>query len=209
MPTPPPKKYLRALLEACDRLRETGDPELAGKGLAAPPPPPPAHRTPTQPALVAAVLGRDGFCCRYCGAKVVPVAVLRAAALAFPDAFGADAKGHPTHAIFGANAATIDVVDPTSASPIEGDGVDVAVTSCVGCVAQKGVLSLKRLGWELVKPHGGEWDGLLSSYEPLLLHRRERVLPAPERNFHARWLRAFDLDLEVLKRWQPPVAAAA
>lgn len=210
MPTPPPKKYLRSLLEACDRLRETGDPALAGKGLAAAAPPSRPHRTPPSPALMAEILRRDGFCCRYCGAKVVPAAVLRAAALAFPDSFGADQKGHPLHPLFASNAATVDVVDSTKPMPADGPGTeDEVVTACPGCAAQKGELTLKRLGWELGHPRdAGGWDGLVGSYESLLLHRRDRVLPASDRNFHVRWLRAFDLDVDVLKRWQPVAAAA-
>jgi 5-methylcytosine-specific restriction endonuclease McrA len=209
MPNPPSKKYLNSLIEACSTLEATDDVARASKALATPTLPAKAHRPSPSPALAANVLERDGFACRYCGAKVVPGAILRAAALTWPDALPHDAGWHreATHPIFLANAAAFDLVAPLA---ISGDEDDASfVTACWGCSAQKGELSLKRLGWELRRPKHSDWDGLVSSYESLLWHRRHEALTSGERSYHVRWLRAFELDADVLRRWAGSIVRAA
>jgi 5-methylcytosine-specific restriction endonuclease McrA len=209
MPNPPTKKYLNALVDACARLAVEPDPHDAGRDLARPAYPARVHRAAPAPATAVAVLQRDGYCCRYCGARVVPGAVLRAAALVWPDELPHDASRRPdtTHPLFLTSEATFDVVAPLALDRAEEEST--FVTACWGCAAQKGELSLKRLGWELRKPREVGWEGLVGSYEALLLARKVEALSTGERSYHARWLRAFGLDADVLKRWAraEPVAA--
>ena len=58
---------------------------------------------------------RDCYTCRYCGARIVPAAVLRAVALAWPVyvPYQPNWRTDATHPIFAARATTFDHLQPT------------------------------------------------------------------------------------------------
>lgn len=142
------------------------------------------------PTRVAAIFRRDGFHCRYCDARVVPVPVLRAASLVWPDQipFNPNWRADVTHPIYVSRSATVDHVNPHAHG---GDDSSLAnlVTACWPCNIQKGEFPLDRLGWSLLTENRDDWDGLISAYPTLWTFGRVRAGSA-DNTFHTRWLKA-------------------
>ena len=137
-----------------------------------------------------AILRRDGFTCRYCGAHVVSMAILRAIALIWPAEFPYNRNGRTdaTHPIFINNSVSIDHVIPHAHGGSTTDRSNL-VTACWPCNAQKGEFTLERLGWELRSPASDEWDGFVSSY-PMLWDIARVNAPPAEITYHEGWLAA-------------------
>lgn len=125
-------------------------------------------------ALIASVLERDHYHCRYCGLPVIP----REIYTAFGSVVGSSAFqfGRPNLARHGAaliSWAQFDHVVPYS----QGGATDLdnLVTSCWACNFGKGSYELHQIGISdprSRKPLNVQWDGLLSVLPGLRSHSR-------------------------------------
>lgn len=109
------------------------------------------------------VLERDGFRCRYCSSRVVPLAVLRALELAVgTDNFCATGTNRQRHGIVLAFRATVDHVVPYKRGGRTHP--DNLVTSCFPCNFGKANLTLVEVALDdprARQPNRDQWDGLL------------------------------------------------
>jgi 5-methylcytosine-specific restriction endonuclease McrA len=119
------------------------------------------RRQTITPTLTAQVMRRDQFSCLYCGAKIVPPPVLRAASLVWPRVlpYNVNWKTGVTHPIYVSHAGTIDHIKPYAHGGL-GD-FDNLASACWSCNLQKSEFSLERLGWEKREPIASTWDGLV------------------------------------------------
>ncbi len=130
---------------------------------------------------------RDRFSCRYCGARVIPPPVLRAASLVWPD----DIPFHPhwktgvTHPVHLSRAAAMDHLKPIAQGG--NNAISNLVTSCWPCNAQKGEFTLLQLGWELLPITTDDWDGLIYAYQALWHHGRQNATNTDVK-YHERWI---------------------
>jgi hypothetical protein len=194
MPTPPDEVYLDALSAAVSAL--AGGDSLAADQAAerlAVELSPVLGRRSISPTLAAQVMRRDFFTCRYCGARIVPPPVLRAASLVWPRLlpYNLNWKTAATHPIYVSHAGTIDHIQPHAHGGVD-DSVDNLATACWACNLQKSEFSLERLGWELRRPTASGWDGLVGCYAALWQVAQPKGSLADIR-YHNRWLRAFEL----------------
>lgn len=120
-------------------------------------------------AVSARVYVRDHFTCCYCGRKTIPPGIMRLLSLPFPVAF----PHHPNWKKSECHRAYWDIstsVDHIQAVARGGNWQDMEnlATACSRCQYQKSNLRLDVLGWRVVPPAWGEWDGLVDLYEPPL-----------------------------------------
>jgi 5-methylcytosine-specific restriction endonuclease McrA len=196
MPTPPDDLYLDALSAAVSALARGDSPaadqavERLAVNLS-----PVLRRQSVSPTLAAQVMRRDFFTCLYCGGRIVPPPVLRAASLVWPRRlpYNLNWKTAATHPIYVSHAGTIDHIKALAHGGVD-DAVDNLATACWACNLQKSEFSLERLGWELRRPTASGWDGLVGCYAALWQAAQRDASPAPaDIRYHQRWLRAFEL----------------
>jgi hypothetical protein len=194
MPTPPDDLYLDALSAAVSVLASDGPlaAHQAAERLAVELSPV-LRRQSVSPTLAAQVMRRDFFTCLYCGGRIVPPPVLRAASLVWPRLlpYNLNWKTAATHPIYVSHAGTIDHIKAHAHGGAD-DSVDNLATACWACNLQKSEFSLDRLGWELRTPTASGWDGLVGSYAALWQVAQPSASLADVR-YHTRWLRAFEL----------------
>lgn len=133
----------------------------------------PPREVPRRPSLSPsgrlAIYRRDGWLCRYCGARTIFTPVMALLGLLFPDDFPyhPNWKNGMTHPAIIARSAVIDHVWPGSLGGSWTDAENLA-TACWPCNERKGDLTLGQLGWK-IRPVPGEtgWDGLIGCYRSL------------------------------------------
>ena len=128
-------------------------------------------------SLIAAVLKRDRYHCRYCGLPVIP----RAMFTAFGTVVGASAfqfgrVNLERHGAALVSWAQYDHVVPYS----QGGATDISnlVTACWACNFGKGSYELHQIGItdpRLRKPLAVDWDGLVSLIPALRLHASRKT----------------------------------
>ena len=150
---------------------------------------PPYRRKERWPAMtvIAKIYARDHYQCRYCGERVVLIAVMRLVSRLYPRQFPyhPNWKADSTHPAFVSRSATLDHV-----KPIAGGGDPVApdnlVTACWNCNRRKGDLDLEEIGWSLAEPRDKDWSGLTELFLPLWEAAGRPLLSEDE----SAWMRA-------------------
>ena len=192
MPTCPDDSFLDILLKAVGALA-TGDRDLANAKATelAVDLPVERSRVPITPRLAARVMQSDFFRCRYCGTRIIPAAVLRAASLVWPDElpYHVHWKASATHPLYLSHAGSIDHIEPHSRGG-DTESLTNLATACWGCNVQKGDLSLARLGWQLQPQVPSDWDGLVGYY-PAIWKVAQSKATEDDARFHLKWLGAF------------------
>jgi 5-methylcytosine-specific restriction endonuclease McrA len=192
MPTCPDDSFLDILLKAVGALA-TGDRDLANAKATelAVDLPVERSRVPITPRLTASVMRRDFFSCRYCDARIIPSAVLRAASLVWPKVlpYQVHWKASATHPLYLSHAGSIDHIEPFARGG-DTEALTNLATACWGCNVQKSDLSLERLGWQLQTPSRSAWDGLVGFY-PALWNVAQSNATEEDVRFHSKWLPAF------------------
>ena len=190
MPRRSDDKYLDLLSAAITAL--ASDRDQANKlafSLAATRPDRLLHKSISKKTTVA-VFRHDRYSCRYCGSRVVPPPILRAASLLWPELlpYNPNWRTDVTHPIFAARTASIDHIHPRSRGGAE--DVDNFVTACWPCNTQKADQSLERLGWKLLEITTEDWDGLVNSYPVLWSTAKHNAIESDVR-YHLSWLKSF------------------
>jgi hypothetical protein len=138
------------------------------------------------PLILAPVLQRDHWCCRYCGRRLVIAGVLEMVGVLAPIEFPFP-SGHHLPAAYTHPAArrVYPEVDHVHAGSNGGNWTDMTnlVAACVPCNERKG----DRSGWIVQPPAHEGWTGLIEYYRPLV------VRAGVERAYHRNWFRALDI----------------
>jgi len=144
-------------------------------------------RVPITPRLAARVMQSDFFRCRYCGTRIIPAAVLRAASLVWPDElpYHVHWKASATHPLYLSHAGSIDHIELTPRRRYR--IADKPGNGLLGCNVQKGDLSLARLGWQLQPQVPSDWDGLVGYY-PAIWKVAQSKATEDDARFHLKWL---------------------
>ena len=138
------------------------------------------------PAILAPILRRDHWCCRYCGRRLVVAGVLELLGILAPVEFPFPPGHHlPAAGTHPAARRTYPEVDHVHAGSAGGSWTDASnlVATCVPCNERKG----NRGGWMLQPPAHEDWTGLIECYRALALRA------AVERAYHASWFRALGI----------------
>lgn len=193
MPIPPADDYITPLAHALAAIAN-GDRQAADSAVTELRTELPARyrRRSISPSVQARVLRRDRFYCRYCAGRTIPLPVLRAATLLWPDVIPYEATWRidNTHPMITAHVATIDHVWPIAQGGTS--EFENLATSCWTCNAQKSEYTLERLGWDpLPQPPLEDWDGLVSFYPAAWDAVQHKATPT-EAKFHTDWLKAFE-----------------
>ncbi len=192
MPLPPPDDYIsplaRAFAAVTSHRRNEADMIVAMLRAELPAR---SRRLPINRNLQVAVLRRDRFSCRYCGMRTIPVPVLRAASLIWPEElpFNRNWRTDVTHPVYAACAATIDHLQPRAHGGSNSE-LSNLVTACWPCNLQKSEFTLHRLGWALAEITSSAWDGLIYAY-PDLWEEGHPNATAGDVRYHLAWLAAF------------------
>ena len=142
-------------------------------------------------ATAVRVYRRDSWTCRYCGARTIPIPVLRVLSSLYPEDF----PHHPNwkaglyHPAYLLLSTSLDHIVPGSRGGSWSDSHNL-VTSCWPCNTGKADLTLEELGWEdLDADDAGQsdWDGLTSVYPELW-----KLAGSPDESYHRAWLRLLD-----------------
>lgn len=138
------------------------------------------------PAVLAPILKRDHWCCRYCGRRLVIAGVLEVLGILAPIEFPFP-RGHhlPAARTHPAARRVYPEVDHIHAGSTGGHWTDTTnlVAACVPCNERKG----DRGGWILQPSTHEGWTGLIECYRPLVLRA------GVERAYHQQWFRALNL----------------
>jgi hypothetical protein len=146
----------------------------------------PAERTarpPTSPALLAPILRRDGWRCRYCGRRLVLSGVIALIARLCPSDFPFPPGHHmPADRTHPAAIRVYPNVDHVHAGSVGGDwrATENLVTACTPCNEAKS----NRLGWEPEAFGSDNWDGLVQFYRALVERTGDRS------SYHRQWMKA-------------------
>jgi 5-methylcytosine-specific restriction endonuclease McrA len=146
-----------------------------------------AARSDPPESIVAAIYKRDRFCCRYCGARVIPTQIMRLISEIFPEDFpyNRNWKGGQTHPAIASRSASLDHILAWSLGG-NNDPENLAC-ACWICNRIKGDLTLDQLDWELQPISTDlEWDGLTRYYRPLW-----NIAGSPKSGGHPLWMRLF------------------
>lgn len=150
-----------------------------------------AKRPGLSRSIQGKVFQRDRFCCRYCGAKLIPAPLMELLGVIYPDEFPfhRNWRGGLTHPAILSRAPVVDHVDPGSAG---GNwlAMDNLVTACWPCNGRKADFTLAQLGWNVTRIATDDWDGLTRFYLKLW---REAGEPKPA--YHGAWMKAFGCTL--------------
>jgi 5-methylcytosine-specific restriction endonuclease McrA len=138
------------------------------------------------PARAGATFRRDRFQCRYCGGRVIPVAVMSVLSHVYPEELPYDFrfKRGSVHPMYWTRGAEADHIEPISRGG-DGHALENHATACVRCNTAKSDNRLEDIGWRLLKPTRTTWDGLTGSYHDLW----ERA-GRPNARYHRPWLKA-------------------
>ena len=191
---PPPEDDYPDVLERALSALAAGDPAGADAELE-----PIAYATTSIPRPVGLkrsvqgrIFRRDGFHCRYCGARVIPIPIMELLGAVFGERFPyhRNWKGGETHPAVLSRTAVIDHVAPAAwGGPADDENL---VTACWPCNARKGDVSLARLGWERVPVNADDaWDGLTRYYRALWQAAR-----CPNPKLHHDWANALAVGID-------------
>jgi hypothetical protein len=156
------------------------------------------RRLPTREVQIAS-LYRDGFSCVHCGTALVPMPVLRAASLFWPEAlpFQASSPAGASHPLSARFAATFDRAHPHALSGV--DRLENVLTSCWPCNVTQGPFFLEHDEARVAEPRHPKWRGLVPQYLELEPRIRERSTDQWNR-VHRLWMR----DLRAAERGAIP-----
>ena len=163
----------------------------ASCGSSTSPPAPSDHRTRRLKTAYAgsrvragATFKRDHFCCRYCGGRVVPVAVMSVLSHLFPEQLPFVHTYKNVHPMYWTRGAEADHIEPGSRGG-DSEAAENHATACVRCNTAKSDNQLQDIGWRLLDPSTADWDGLTNWYRQLWEQAGQ-----PHRRYHAPWLKA-------------------
>jgi len=143
-----------------------------------------APRPPTSPSILAPVLKRDKWRCRYCQRKLVAAGVIELIGSLCPEQFPFPPGHHmPVDRTHPAALRVYPSVDHVHAGSLGGDWHDQnnLVAACTPC----NELKSDTLGWGATPiSEGDEWKGLTEYYRSLT-ERASSVRP-----YHVRWMEA-------------------
>jgi len=137
------------------------------------------------PARAGATFSRDRFHCRYCGGRVIPVALMSLLSHLYPEQLPYVYTYKDVHAVYWTRGAEADHIKPGSKGGDWEDPGNLA-TACVRCNTAKSDHSAR--GDRLANPgrSTSDWDGLTGWYRPLWERADE-----PNPDYHLSWIRAF------------------
>lgn len=147
-----------------------------------------ASRRPPPREVQIARLYKDSFSCAHCGKSLVPMPVLKAAALFWPDELPVQTSwtAGATHPLFLQFAATFDRVNTNAFGGA--DKFENVLTSCWACNVSQGPFFLEHDEVRLAEPRHPKWRGLVPEY--LRLEPRIRALSTDQWNrLHRLWMR--------------------
>jgi 5-methylcytosine-specific restriction endonuclease McrA len=136
------------------------------------------------PARAGATFRRDHFHCRYCGGRVIPVALMSLLSHLYPDELPYVPTYKDVHPMYWTRGAEADHIEPGS----KGGDWEVPgnhATACVRCNTAKSDHRLEEIGWKIEEAPASDWDGLTSWYRPLWERTGE-----PNPRYHLGWIRA-------------------
>jgi hypothetical protein len=147
----------------------------------------PSRKLPPRDVQIAR-LYKDRFSCGHCGKALIPVPVLRATTLFWPDEIPANASWTTgvTHPLYLQFAATFDRVNTPSIGGM--DRFENLLTSCWACNASQGPFLLEHDEPRRLEPRHPKWHGLVPQYLALEDRLRERSTEQWNR-LHRLWLR--------------------
>ena len=140
--------------------------------------------------MQAAIYRRDAFQCRYCGAELIPTAIMEFLGVLYHTAFPFHSgwKVGDTHPAILSRSPVVDHIDP-GATGGDWRSEGNLVTACWPCNGRKADFTLERLGWRVIEPPNSKWDGLVSYYAPLW-----QIAGRPKPAYHLAWMRALGLE---------------
>jgi 5-methylcytosine-specific restriction endonuclease McrA len=137
----------------------------------------------------AATFLRDGFQCRYCGQRLIPVSLMSVLSLLFPAElpYVSTSKQGEIHRAYWQIGAEADHIVPGSR---DGNWIDPDnhAAACVLRNTRKSDRTLAELGWTLRPRSVQSWDGLIGVYRPLW-----EQAGRPTAGNQRAWMRAFEL----------------
>jgi hypothetical protein len=158
------------------------------------------RRLPSREVQIAR-LYEDGFSCGHCGKALIPVPVLRAITLFWPDEIPVQANwAGTTHPLYLQFAATFDRANPRAIGGM--DRLENLLTSCWACNASQGPFLLEHDESRRSEPRHPKWRGLVPQYLELEARVRDRSTDQWNR-LHRLWMR--DLKDAELRRDGPMV----
>jgi hypothetical protein len=181
----PPRELKAALQLLADGRNDEALAELTE--VVSPPDRAASRRLPPRDVQIAR-LYKDRFSCGHCGKALVPVPVLRAMTLFWPDEIpaGASWATGTTHPLYLQFAATFDRSNPQA---IGGqDRFENLLTSCWACNARQGPFLLEHDEPRRSEPRHPKWRGLVPQYLQLESRLRERSTDQWNR-VHRLWVR--------------------
>lgn len=122
-----------------------------------------ARRGAPPSGLVSLSYRRDGYRCRYCGIRVIPIEVLRLYEGVVGTRFFAATAKNASHGAAIVFRATYDHVEPLNCGGRH--SLDNLVTACYSCNFGKGPYTLQQLGLDDPRSRramSDSWDGLVS-----------------------------------------------
>jgi hypothetical protein len=146
-----------------------------------------SRRPPAREAQIAR-LYKDLFSCAHCGKALVPVPVLKAASLFWPEALPIHSSwaAGSTHPLYLQYAATFDRAHPHVLGGA--DKFENILTSCWTCNASQGPFFLEHDDVRTAEPRHPKWRGLVPQY--LELEARIRAQSTEQWNrVHRLWMR--------------------
>ena len=146
-----------------------------------------SRRLPPRDVQIAR-LYKDHFSCSHCGKALVPVPVLRAMTLFWPDEIpaGTSWTAGTTHPLYLQFAATFDRANPEVIGGM--DRFENLLTSCWACNASQGPFLLEHAEPRRSEPRHPKWRGLVPQYLQLEAPLRERSTDQWNR-LHRLWMR--------------------
>jgi len=166
-----------AKLSPTDPIIRPKFPSLPGVAI------PGAKRPNVSPAILAPILQRDCWCCRYCGRRLVVAGVLELLGIIAPNEFpfprGHNMPAARTHVAACRTYPAVDHVRAGSSSNLWRDQNNL-VAACMPCNESKG----DRSGWIVQPVSQPNWTGLVQLYRPLMERATVR------RQYHVSWLNA-------------------
>jgi 5-methylcytosine-specific restriction endonuclease McrA len=117
-----------------------------------------ARRSTTRVKLE--VFQRDGWICRFCGARTIDLRVLQAVSALCPVElpFHPNWKFDASHLLYWTHSSSLEHVIPFGRGGA--DEVTNFVTTCYACNDARGDLLLEEIGWHLRAPVPSSWQGL-------------------------------------------------
>lgn len=181
----PPRELKDALQLLADHRDEDALCEL--KEVVAPSDRASTRRLPPREVQIAR-LYKDQFSCGHCGKSLIPVPILRAVTLFWPDEIPVNSSwsAGATHPLYLQFAATFDRVNPQAIGGME--RFENLLTSCWACNASQGPFLLEHDQPRRSVPRHPKWRGLVPQY--LALETRVKEHSSEQWNrMHRLWMR--------------------